>query len=88
MKEAAVVGIDDDMLGTKVCAAVAVNTEGALGDLRRQSARQMTKYMLPRAWLELAELPKTQNGKIDYQRIMALFESVPEKGRESLGVAS
>ena len=88
VREAAVVGVDDEMLGTKVCAAVAVNTGGALADLRRQSARQMTKYMLPRAWLELPELPKTQNGKVDYRRVKALFESAPEKDHESRGVAS
>lgn len=80
--EAAVVGVEDEMLGTRICAAVSFSIGGSLKELRRDSSQKMTRYMTPRSWLELPELPKTQNGKIDYQNIAALFNPSPGTGQQ------
>jgi D-alanine--poly(phosphoribitol) ligase subunit 1 len=41
--------------------------------LRRSLLSRLPKYMLPRRFIRIAEMPRNPNGKIDRQRLMATF---------------
>jgi long-chain acyl-CoA synthetase len=67
VREAAVVGADDELLGQAVIAHVSP-AEGATLDareLRRHCAQHLEDFMVPREVVIHDELPKTDNGKLD-----------------------
>ncbi len=78
LRESAAVGVPTDGFeGIVICCAYA-GTLGSSVDpprLRRQLADVLPSYMLPTRWLELDELPKNVNGKIDRKWIREHFES-------------
>ncbi len=66
--ECAVVGVASESFeGTSICAAWASRAGAELDrmQLRASLAQALPAYMLPSRWLQLAELPKNANGKID-----------------------
>ena len=67
VREAAVVGIDDRLLGQAVHAHVSPHAEAELDEaaLRAYCADHLEDHMVPRRILIHAELPRTSNGKID-----------------------
>jgi amino acid adenylation domain-containing protein len=77
IRECAVVGVDTGGFeGTAICCAYAP-AAGAAADpplIRRQLAERLPTYMLPARWLELDQLPKNVNGKIDRRRLRERFE--------------
>ena len=90
LSECAVVGVDTSGFeGTAICCAYAP-TEGAtleLPALRRRLRKLVPSYMIPAHWLELEELPKNVNGKIDRRNLadrfaeqLAATESEPTAG--------
>ena len=67
VREAAVVGVPDKILGEAVRAHVAL-TPGHDQDssaLRRYCAQHLEDYMVPRSVIFHEELPRTENGKLD-----------------------
>ncbi len=76
VSECAVVGVDTSGFeGKAICCAYA-SAEGASIDvpmLRRRLRKLVPAYMIPAHWLELDELPKNVNGKIDRRRLADLF---------------
>ena len=72
--EAAVVGVDDELLGQAVVAHVSA-AEGHVLDpsaLRRHCALRLEDYMVPRRVVVHDALPKTDNGKLDKMALAAL----------------
>jgi long-chain acyl-CoA synthetase len=72
--EAAVVGVDDDLLGQAVVAHVSP-ADGAVLDpiaLRRHCAEHLEDFMIPKQVIVHDELPKTDNGKLDKLTLAAL----------------
>jgi acyl-coenzyme A synthetase/AMP-(fatty) acid ligase len=68
VQHAAVIGVQDAMLGQAVVAFV-VPSEGTSLDaeaLRAYCAEKMPQYMLPKTIEILDQLPKTSSGKVDY----------------------
>ena len=75
--EAAVVGVDDPLLGQAVVAHVSA-AEGHVLDpraLRRHCAERLEDFMVPRRVVVHVHLPKTDNGKLDR---LALVEASGE----------
>ena len=74
VREAAVVGVDDALLGQAVIAHVSAVEGYALDPLalRRHCAAQLEDYMVPKTVVVHAELPKTDNGKLDKLTLRAL----------------
>lgn len=76
VRECAVVGVPTSGIeGTAIC-AVWSRRPGADTDaiaLRRALAEALPRYMLPTRWLELPDLPKNVNGKIDRRGLRERF---------------
>ncbi|MBV8941528.1 MAG: AMP-binding protein, partial [Solirubrobacterales bacterium] len=74
--ECAVVGVPSDGFeGTAICASWAPRPGVELDakELRASLAAALPSYMLPSRWLELPELPKNANGKIDRPALKGRF---------------
>ena len=71
--QAAVVGVPDQLSGTRIAAAVAV--EGAdRSSLQAHASRQLASWMRPSFYLLMKDLPFLPNGKTDYQGISRAIE--------------
>jgi acyl-CoA synthetase (AMP-forming)/AMP-acid ligase II len=68
LRQAAVIGIPDDVLGQTIKAFVALkNGENLDADaLLVYCSEKMPRYMVPKSIEVLPELPKTSSGKVDY----------------------
>jgi amino acid adenylation domain-containing protein len=67
VREAAVVGVPDKILGEAVCAHVALDPglDRDPSALRRYCTQHLEDYMVPRSVVFHDELPRTENGKLD-----------------------
>lgn len=66
VQEAGVVGVDDPILGQKICAVVALKTAGCATDqeLLAYCAQRLVQYKRPKTIVVVAALPKSPSGKI------------------------
>jgi amino acid adenylation domain-containing protein len=76
IKDSAVVGMETDGFeGTAICCSfVAADTGITPRQIRADLAQHVPSYMVPTRWMELDELPRNQNGKIDRPRLRELFK--------------
>ena len=71
--QAAVVGIPDQLCGTRIAAAVAVEgTDRSV--LQAHASKQLAAWMRPSFYLLMKDLPFLPNGKTDYQGISRAIE--------------
>ena len=83
VKEAAVVAVPDELLGTRIRAFVAGGGGEALtvAALREHCLERLPKYMVPEAFELLEVLPKTSTGKIDRTRLVRSTGDPPPNGQ-------
>ncbi|HJT97027.1 MAG TPA: fatty acid--CoA ligase family protein, partial [Rhodanobacteraceae bacterium] len=76
VREAAVVGVEDAVLGQAVCAYVVANPGVALDErrIRAHCAAHLENFMVPRDIVLVADLPRTTTGKVSKK---ALIENPP-----------
>lgn len=74
VREAAVVGVEDALLGQAVHAHVSLVEGAAVGeaDLRRGCAERLETHMVPQRVVIHADLPRTPNGKLDRRALAGL----------------
>jgi long-chain acyl-CoA synthetase len=82
VREAAVVGVPDRLLGQAVHAHVSLNPLTTLEpeQIRRYAAERLEDHKVPRLVTLHDELPKTPNGKLDKLTLTAMSHSRPEPG--------
>ena len=82
LREVAVIGIPDELLGHTIRAFVAPRDgkEVRVDELLDICGRSMPRYMIPRRIDILDELPKTGSGKVNYP-LLRLRASTPEEPR-------
>jgi acyl-coenzyme A synthetase/AMP-(fatty) acid ligase len=72
--EACVAGIPDEHWGMVVAAALVLKKKDAdIRNIEAQSRRVLAGYKIPKRWLLLSELPKTESGKIRRKEVAALL---------------
>ena len=74
--ECAVVGIDDEEWGQRVCAAVELTEENSLtlADLEPWARERLAPYKIPRAMVAVRGLPRNAMGKVVKPEVAALFQ--------------
>jgi acyl-coenzyme A synthetase/AMP-(fatty) acid ligase len=76
LRESAVVAVPTDGFeGNLICCAYATFDGAAEPPARVRSAltRLVPGYMLPSRWLQMSQLPKNQNGKVDRKALREAF---------------
>ena len=81
VRDAAVVGVADRLLGHAVVAHVSVDGDASLDEaaLRRHCAARLEDYKVPRRIVVHEELPRTSNGKIDRRALTEQSLSLQEE---------
>ena len=87
VKEASVIARETQGGEKRLVAYVVASAEEDIGEplhqeLRRYLSEYLPEYMLPQAFVRLAELPMTPNGKVD-RKALPLIESVREGAAET-----
>ena len=67
VKEAAVIGIADEILGESICAFITTYGNILLSekDIQKECTYKLENFMVPQKIIFLEEMPKSSNGKID-----------------------
>ena len=76
VKEAAIIGVSDDVLGEAIHAYLALDkhTNIELKDIKKECVRQLENFMVPSKFIILSSLPKSLNGKIDKKALVECHE--------------
>jgi len=72
--EAAVLGVDDEILGQAIKAFVTLKDEAGLKekDIIKMSSQKLESFMVPKYVKIMRELPKSSHGKIDKKKLKAM----------------
>lgn len=81
VREAVVVAVPDEEIGTRLKAVIAPHAEGALSEAELQAfcAARLPRYMVPEVFLFRSDLPKTSTEKTDRQALSKIFSSPQEE---------
>jgi acyl-CoA synthetase (AMP-forming)/AMP-acid ligase II len=76
IKEAAVIGVEDEMFGQAIRAFVVAETDAALNDkkIKKECLAHLENFMVPKDVVFLDEMPKSPNGKIDKKTLAQIGE--------------
>ena len=76
IREVAVVGVADELLGQAVRAYVVLETDASLsiGQIRARCIACLENFMVPQQIVVCADLPKTSTGKVSKTALLAQME--------------
>jgi acyl-coenzyme A synthetase/AMP-(fatty) acid ligase len=71
IKEVAVIGMPDVILGESIIAFVTIYDQGPISEkeIQRECMAQLEPFMIPQKIILLPEMPKSTNGKIDKKEL-------------------
>jgi len=77
VKEVAAIGLADDSLGQVIYAIVSPDNEASFSTeiLMQHCKSLLANYMVPFKIIQLTDLPKTANSKIDRKKLTTLFSN-------------
>lgn len=84
VKDAAVVGIRDPVLGERVLGYVALTDDAhntSLDDIRDYVSAQLADYKVPEKLETIGEIPRNELGKIDRKRLVAMSAEMKDAGQ-------
>lgn len=73
VNEAAVIGISDERLGERVCAAITVHEDIDMHELSDQMSKYLAHYKIPEEIKAVSSLPRNAMGKVDRKKLRSLF---------------
>ncbi|HEX2936195.1 MAG TPA: AMP-binding protein [Bacteroidales bacterium] len=75
VKEAAIMGTPDEILGESIVAFITNHESAELSDsdIRRECALQLEAFMVPQKVIFIPEMPKSPNGKIDKKELKKIY---------------
>jgi len=78
IEECAVVGVEDEEWGERVCAALVLSGNRELSPelLRKWCMERLAPYKIPSRIITVSELPRNQMGKVMKPKVIELFKSV------------
>jgi len=76
VKEAVVTAKEDSGGNKYLCAYITAERELTLKELRAYLTEKLPEYMIPSYFVQLEEIPLTQNGKIDRKALPEPFDSI------------
>ncbi|MGY6276200.1 AMP-binding protein [Methylomonas sp. MgM2] len=74
VKECAVVGVSDPTAGQRPALGLVIEPETTISDIRKALHPQLPTYMQPSKYQTFEALPRLANGKIDYRRLIEVFD--------------
>jgi malonyl-CoA/methylmalonyl-CoA synthetase len=77
VNDCAVVGVPDEALGDRVCAALVVASSLEPEALEAWTRERLAPYKLPRCWRIVEDLPRNAMGKVQKHSVKALFADDP-----------
>lgn len=85
--ECAVVGVEDEEWGDRVCAAVVARPGESIdpSGLRRWAGQRMAPYKVPREVKVVTELPRNAMGKVTKPAVKGLFQQLGSAGTRGVG---
>ena len=71
IKEVAIIGVQDDILGQAIKAFVVLEADSDLNDkkIKKYCLTHLENFMVPNEFVFIDKLPKTSNGKIDKKEL-------------------
>lgn len=75
--DSAVVAVDDQKIGGKfIVAFLSLREGGSIESVKKDLARNLPTYMIPKRFILLDEIPLSPNGKKDYRLLKRLYKEV------------
>lgn len=75
LERVATIDVADRTSGRKIVAYLVPREHASVADVKAYARQHLSKYMLPRAWHQVASLPATPSGKVDYPALRTMADA-------------
>ena len=88
VSEACCFGIEDELLGEKVCVAVVLkeNSKQNALELKTWMSSKITREKIPEKWFFVSEIPRNDRGKVSRQNVAEYCELIMNDSEKNLNL--